>query len=242
MNEIVSIAGLSKSYGTTKAVDNLNLSINKGEFFGFLGPNGAGKTTTIRMITGIVRPDRGNITIAGFSKHERQKIASVLGVVPESRGFYDWMTAIEYLSFFANLYDIAKDKASEKIKHLLSQVDLAGSKHKTIGSYSRGMRQRLGLARALINDPQILILDEPTLGLDPQGQEDIQTLLKELNSDGVTIFYSSHLLHEVSNLCSRIAIIDRGRLVAQGTVQELMQSTKSQTLTEVFLNLTKKHD
>jgi ABC-2 type transport system ATP-binding protein len=243
MNEIISITSLSKSYGTTKAVDNLNLSINEGEFFGFIGPNGAGKTTAIRMITGIVNQDSGNITIAGLAKHERQKIASVLGVVPESRGFYDWMTAIEYLSFFANLYSIAKDHASEKIKHLLSQADLTSSKHKRIGAYSRGMKQRLGLARALINDPQILILDEPTLGLDPQGQEDIQNLLKELNSNGVTIFYSSHLLHEVSNLCSRIAIINRGCLVAQGTVQELMQTTKSQTLTEVFLTLTNpKHD
>jgi ABC-2 type transport system ATP-binding protein len=243
MNEIISITSLSKSYGTTKAVNNLNLSINEGEFFGFLGPNGAGKTTTIRMITGIVNPDSGNITIAGLARHGRQKIASVLGVVPESRGFYDWMTAIEYLSFFANLYSIAKDHASEKITHLLSQVDLTSSKHKRIGAYSRGMKQRLGLARALINDPQILILDEPTLGLDPQGQEDIQHLLKELNTNGVTIFYSSHLLHEVSNLCSRIAIINRGCLVAQGTVQELMQITKSQTLTEVFLTLTNpKHD
>ncbi len=242
MNEIISITGLSKSYGTTKAVDNLNLSINKGEFFGFLGPNGAGKTTTIRMITGIVNQDSGNITIAGFVKHERQKIASVLGVVPESRGFYDWMTAAEYLSFFSNLYGIEKDRASEKITHLLSRVDLTSSKHKRIGSYSRGMKQRLGLARALINDPQILILDEPTLGLDPKGQEDIQNLLKELNRNDVTIFYSSHLLHEVSNLCSRIAIINKGCMVAQGTVQELMQTTKSQTLTEVFLNLTQKHD
>lgn len=238
MNEIISITSLSKSYGTTKAVDNLNLSINEGEFFGFIGPNGAGKTTTIRMITGILKPDSGNITIAGLSKLERQKIASVLGVVPESRGFYDWMTAIEYLSFFANLYGIAKDHASEKITHLLSQVDLTDSKRKRIGAYSRGMKQRLGLARALINDPQILILDEPTLGLDPQGQEDIQHLLKELNRNGVTIFYSSHLLHEVSNTCSLIAIINRGRLVAQGTVQELMRTTKSQTLTEVFLTLT----
>jgi len=238
MNEIISITSLSKSYGMTKAVDNLNLSISEGEFFGFIGPNGAGKTTTIRMITGIVNPDSGNISIAGFARHEKQKIASVLGVVPESRGFYDWMTAVEYLSFFANLYGIAKDLASEKITHLLSQVDLTSSRCKRIGAYSRGMKQRLGLARALINDPQILILDEPTLGLDPQGHEDIQRLLKELNSTGVTIFYSSHLLHEVSNLCSRIAIINRGRLVAQGTVQELMKTTRSQTLTEVFLTLT----
>jgi len=229
MNEVISIINLNKSYGATKAVDDLSLSINKGEFLGFLGPNGAGKTTTIRMITGILRPDSGSITV---------ETARTLGVMPESRGFYDWMTAMEYLSFFANLYGIAKGHASERITHLLSKVDLSSNKRKRIGAYSRGMKQRLSLARALINNPQILILDEPTLGLDPQGQEDIQNLLRELNADGATIFYSSHLLHEVSNLCSRIAIINYGRLVAQGTVQELMQMTKSQNLTEVFLTLT----
>ena len=238
MDEVIAITHLSKSYGKTQAVVDLNLSINKGEFLGFLGPNGAGKTTTIRMITGILRPDSGSVTVAGLEAHDRHKIARILGVVPESRGFYDWMTAKEYLSFFANLYGLEKATASQRITNLLSQIDLSKNKHKKIGAYSRGMKQRLGLARALINDPQILILDEPTLGLDPQGQEDIENLLKELNSLGVTIFYSSHLLHEVSNLCSRIAIINQGRLIAQGTIQELMETTKSRDLTEAFLTLT----
>jgi len=244
MDEVIAITHLSKSYGKTRAVVDLNLSINKGEFIGFLGPNGAGKTTTIRMITGILKPDGGSITVAGLDGHDRINTARILGVVPESRGFYDWMTAREYLLFFANLYGLEKAAASQRITHLLSQVDLSRNKQKKIGAYSRGMKQRLGLARALINNPQILILDEPTLGLDPQGQEDIENLLKELNSRGVTIFYSSHLLHEVSNLCSRIAIINQGRLIAQGTIQELMQTTKSRDLTEAFLILTdsKKYD
>jgi ABC-type multidrug transport system ATPase subunit len=239
MNEIIAINGLSKSYDGVKAVDDLTLSIQPGEFFGFLGPNGAGKTTTIRILTGIIRPDHGAVTVAGFKENERKKISQMLGVMPESRGFYDWMNAVEYLSFFAALYAVPKDQVKNRVLKLLGQVDLIKNKSKKISAYSRGMKQRLGLARALVNDPKLLILDEPTLGLDPQGQQDIQKLLKQLNKNGVTIFYSSHLLHEVSELCTRIAIINQGRLVGLGTEQELLSSTKSETLTDVFLNLTK---
>jgi ABC-2 type transport system ATP-binding protein len=233
MEEVISIKNVSKSYGLVKAVDNLSLSVNKGEFFGFLGPNGAGKTTTIRMITGIIKPDIGKIKVARLS----------CGVVPESRGFYDWMTGEEYLSFFAGLYSMPKSAAQDKVKNLLEMVDLAKNKNKKVGSYSRGMKQRLGLARALINDPKILLLDEPTLGLDPQGQEDIKNLLKNLNSTRATIFYSSHLLLEIENLCSRVAIINQGKLIAQGTISELKTNTQSKTLIDAFLSLTKaNHD
>lgn len=238
MNKIISISNLNKSFGPNKAVDNLNLSIQKGDFFGFLGPNGAGKTTTIRMITGIIKADSGNITINGLAQSEKRKIASILGALPESRGFYDWMTATEYLSFFANLYTIPKKLIDEKVNSLLSEVGLLQNKNKKIEAYSRGMKQRLSLARALINDPIILLLDEPTLGLDPKGQEDIERLLKELNSKGVTIVYSSHLLEEVSNLCTRIGIINEGKLIADGTIDELKKKTNTNNLTEAFLSLT----
>jgi ABC-2 type transport system ATP-binding protein len=238
MPKMISITGLNKSFGNTNAVSNLNLTVDSGEFFGFLGPNGAGKTTTIRILTGIINPDSGNVSIAGLSKRDWRKRAQMLGVVPESRGYYDWMTAREYLSFFASLYKIPPTDIPARIEKLLSRVGLTNSRNKKISTFSRGMKQRLGLARALINQPRILILDEPTIGLDPQGQEDIQNLLREVNSDGVTIFYSSHLLHEVSDLCSRIAIINHGCLVAQGALTELMKMTESQTLTEVFLTLT----
>jgi ABC-type multidrug transport system ATPase subunit len=167
----------------------------------------------------------------------------MLGVVPESRGFYNWMTAGEYLSFFASLYIIKKNEAKERIEALLVKVDLISNKNKHIGAYSRGMKQRLGLARAMINNPRILILDEPTLGLDPKGQEDMHNLLRELNKSGVTIFYSSHVLQEVADLCHKVAIINHGQLVAEGNLPELLQSTKSATLTEVFLSLTQdEHD
>ncbi len=236
MNAIISAKNLTKSFGTVKAVDSLNLEIAQGEFFGFLGPNGAGKTTTIRMLTGIIEADNGEIAIAG-SHTDRISIANLVGVVPESRGFYDWMTAEEYLLFFAQLYNISS--LQKKIDELLEKVNLLKRKNNAIGTFSRGMKQRLGLARALINNPRILFLDEPTLGLDPQGQEEIQKLLQQLNKQGVTIFLSSHLLNEVSELCSRIGIINHGRLVAQGTIAELQAKTKlAGTLKDIFLALT----
>jgi ABC-2 type transport system ATP-binding protein len=219
----IAVKKLCKSYREVKAVDGLELNVQRGEFFGFLGPNGAGKTTTIRMLAGLIPPDQGEIAIGGFGAGEREKISRLIGVVPESRGFYDWMTAYEYLSFFASLYGLRSSRGADPVPALLDQVGLKDRQHSAIGTYSRGMRQRLGLARALLNNPQILLLDEPTLGLDPQGQEDIQNLLRALNRSGVTIFLSSHLLHEVSDLCSRIAIIAKGRLVVQGTLRDLQQ-------------------
>ena len=238
MAVIISIKNLSKSYGGNKAVDGLNLEIQKGEFYGFLGPNGAGKTTTIRMITGILQADEGSIAVDDGPVHDKKHVAKLLGVVPESRGFYEWMTASEYLYFFANLYGVPKKNQERLITALLSEVDLLKRRNSTIGTYSRGMKQRLGLARALINDPKVLILDEPTLGLDPQGQLMMQQLLKKLSAAGVTIFLSSHLLDEVSRLCSRIGILHRGQLIAEGTLDELKQKTHMKDLTEIFLHLT----
>jgi ABC-2 type transport system ATP-binding protein len=233
---------LNKSFGSTHAVDNLTLEVVRGEFVGFLGPNGAGKTTTIRMLSGVIPPDSGQITISGLPIRNKIGIAKIIGVMPERRGFYDWMTGEEYLTFFAKLYSIAKTETL--VTRLLEQVQLADRRHSKVGVYSRGMRQRLALARALINDPQILFLDEPTLGLDPRGQEDIQGLLHNLNLQGVTIFYSSHLLHEVSALCTRIAIINHGRLMALGTITDLQHEAHSpkSDLKDIFFILTKDYD
>jgi ABC-type multidrug transport system ATPase subunit len=241
MQEIVSVQNLSKSYGFTKAVDELNLHINQGEFFGFLGPNGAGKTTTIRMLTGIIMPDRGEITISGYPSTVKESIARIIGVIPEGRGFYEWMTADEYLHFFADLYSVGREQQEDLVTSLLAEVDLLKRRRSRIDTYSRGMKQRLGLARALINTPHLLFLDEPTLGLDPQGQKDIQRLLKRLNEKGVTIFLSSHLLDEVASLCTRLGIINHGTLIANGTLDELREQTnlKDKTLTEIFLHLTR---
>jgi ABC-type multidrug transport system ATPase subunit len=238
---IIVAENLSKSYRDRKAVDALTLHIQEGEIFGFLGPNGAGKTTTIRLLTGILKPDQGEVAIdQRLLSQQKKEVAQVIGVMSERPGFYDWMTAAEYLSFFAHLYRINEDRLEERIDALLLEVGLLKRKHSTIEALSHGMRQRLGLARALINSPKILFLDEPTLGLDPQGQEDIQQLLKRLNIEGVTIFLSSHLLNEISNLCSRIGIINKGKLVAEGTIDDLGKMTKLQdkTLTQIFFYLT----
>jgi len=236
MNEVISATNISKSYRDLKAVDGLSFSVQKGEFFGFLGPNGAGKTTTIRMLTGVLKPDEGTIIINNHDVRDKQRVSKVIGVLSESRGFYNWMSADEYLRFFANLYGIANKERT--ISSLLEKVGLTERKYTAIATYSRGMKQRLGLAKALINNPEILFLDEPTLGLDPQGQEDIQQLLKTLNQRGVTVFYSSHLLHEVSHLCSMIAVINEGKLVAKGTLEILQQQTGSNDLKNIFFTLT----
>ncbi len=229
MNLAIETENLTKFYGKKKAVDNLTLNVSTGDFFGFLGPNGAGKTTTIRIITGILKPDDGKVRVG-----ERQ----IIGVMPESRGFYEWMTAGEYLSFFAKLYG---DKNADKtVDEKLALVGLSSKKNAIISTFSRGMKQRLGLARAIINNPKVLFLDEPTLGLDPQGQEDIKVLLKNINSEGTTIFLSSHLLNEVAELCSRMAIINQGRLVAEGSLEQLRDKTNlpNSDLTDIFLKLT----
>jgi ABC-2 type transport system ATP-binding protein len=220
------------------AVQGLSLDVKKGDFFGFLGPNGAGKTTTIRMLTGIIPQDSGEIVINGLVGKDKIELQKVIGVIPESRGFYDWMSGEEYLLFFANLYKVTKPM--DAVNDLLEKVGLTSRKNSKIATYSRGMKQRIGLARALINNPKILFLDEPTLGLDPRGQEDIQNLLKQLNKQGTTIFFSSHQLNEVANLCSTVAIINHGKLIAQGTIEEIQKQANLQgsSLKDLFLNLT----
>ena len=220
------------------AVQDLSLNVKEGDFFGFLGPNGAGKTTTIRMLTGIIPQDSGEVIINDLAHNDVIGLKKIIGVIPESRGFYDWMSGEEYLIFFANLYKIIKPQ--DKVIDLLEKVGLTSRKNSKISTYSRGMKQRIGLARALINNPKILFLDEPTLGLDPRGQEDIQNLLKQLNKQGVTIFFSSHQLNEVANLCSTMAIINHGKLIAQGTIEEIQKQANLQgsSLKDLFLNLT----
>jgi ABC-2 type transport system ATP-binding protein len=219
----ISTLNLTKVYRDFRAVDSLTIDIRSGDIFGFLGPNGAGKTTTIRMLCGLLSPSEGGAKVAGLDVvKDNLKIRSVIGLLPESSGFYNWMNAKEYLLHFAALYKIESHIARNRTIELLEQVGLAKKASAPISYFSRGMKQRLALARTLINDPRIIFLDEPTLGLDPKGQQDIQKILLDLNKlKNVTIFLSSHALGEVSSLCNRIAIVNRGRLVAQGTIDEL---------------------
>jgi ABC-2 type transport system ATP-binding protein len=222
-NNSISTSDLSKFYRNFRAVNSLTIDVSPGDIFGFLGPNGAGKTTTIRMLCGLLSPTSGYAKVAGLDiVKDSLKIRSIIGLLPESSGFYNWMSAEEYLIYFAALYKIDTHLGKKRAKDLLEKVGLATKSFVPISYYSRGMKQRLGLARTLINEPKILFLDEPTLGLDPKGQQDIQKTLLELNREKqVTIFLSSHALSEVSSLCNRIAILNRGRLVAQGSIEEL---------------------
>ena len=217
---------LSKIFGKEKqirAVDNLNLQVKKGEVFGFVGPNGAGKTTTMKMLIGLLEPSEGSGKVAGFDiVREVINIRETTGVLPEPAGFYDNLTARQNLRFYAKLYNIAPDIREKRIVSLLETVDLTRAIDQKIGGFSTGMRKRFGLAQALINEPLVLFLDEPTSGIDPLGAQMMRDLITDLNrSKGVTVFLSSHSMEEVEEICDRIAIIARGKLLAVGSVEEL---------------------
>jgi ABC-2 type transport system ATP-binding protein len=217
---------LSKSFGKEnqiRAVDNLNLQVRKGEVFGFVGPNGAGKTTTMKMLIGLLEPSEGSGKVAGFDiVREVINIRETTGVLPEPAGFYDNLTARQNLRFYAKLYNITSDVREKRIVSLLETVGLTHAIDQKIGGFSTGMRKRFGLAQALINEPLVLFLDEPTSGIDPLGAQMMRDLIKDLNrSKGVTVFLSSHSMEEVEEICDRIAIIARGKLLAVGSVEEL---------------------
>jgi ABC-2 type transport system ATP-binding protein len=235
---IISVENLVKKYNGNTALDRLNFSVEAGDIFGFLGPNGAGKTTTIRILTGIIKADSGNVLINGHDVfREPMAVKRIINALPESNGYYEWMTAYEYLEFFLKLYE--EEKSNQKIYELLKDVGLTGKEIYPIRSYSRGMKQRLGIARVLINKPKILFLDEPTNGLDPKGRRDIHDILIELNQKhGTTIFLSTHLLDDVERLCNTVAIINYGKIVKEvdrlkgkGTIEDIFfLSTKEGTL------------
>ncbi|WP_051359009.1 ABC transporter ATP-binding protein [Clostridium manihotivorum] len=205
------------------AVKNLSLNVAEGDIFGFLGPNGAGKTTTIRMLTGLLKPSSGKVFVNELDVASNEnEVKKIIGVVPESHGYYNWMTSVEYLSYFAELFGKDKSKYTKHIEYLLEKVGLSDKKKVPIGHYSRGMKQRLGIAKSLINNPKIIFLDEPTLGLDPIGQKDIQNLIFEINKVmNVTVFITSHLLKDIEVLCNKVSIVQNGELIEQGSIKEL---------------------
>lgn len=217
----IEASGLIKSYGGRSALSSLSLGVEDGDVFGFLGPNGAGKTTTIRILTGLLGPDSGEARVAGMdvAAHPRA-VKRAVGVLPESQGYYGWMTGEEYLAYFADLYGVPN--ANGRAREILDKVCLGERGNSLVGGYSRGMRQRLGIARAIVHHPKVLFLDEPSLGLDPKGQREINDLIRHLaREEGVTVFLSSHLLSEIEDLCTRFAIIREGRLTAEGDREEL---------------------
>jgi ABC-2 type transport system ATP-binding protein len=216
--------GVGKSYGSLVALEALDLRVEPGEVLGVLGPNGAGKTTAIRVLTTIFAPSRGSFSVAGFPHTRPTEIRRRIGVLPESAGFPARQTGEEYLRYHARLYGHTRASARATALALLEEVRLLERRRSLISTYSRGMRQRLGIARALVNDPTVVFLDEPTLGLDPAGQRQVLANVRSIASDrGAAVLLSTHLLTEVEEHCSRVVIIHRGRLVAEGTVGEIIR-------------------
>ena len=223
METAVKISGLVKDYNGLHAVDHLDLSVPKGSIYGFLGPNGAGKTTTLKMIVGMTEPTSGEIEIMGKkvtfgSSYGRD----IIGYLPDVPGFYDWMTAKEFLIFSGELFSIPKKILNDRVKELLSLVDLTKHKNKKIGTYSRGMKQRLGIAQALVNNPQIVLLDEPVSALDPIGRKEVMDIIFSL-AGKVTVFFSTHILSDVERICDRVVIINEGKKVLEDSMDNIRQ-------------------
>lgn len=222
---VIEISALTKRYGDYTAVDNLNLSIARGEIFGLLGPNGAGKSTTILMMLGLTEPMSGSVTVCGLDATRSPiEVKRKVGYLPEDVGFYDDYTGLENLLYTAQLNGMTWDAARQRARHLLGRVGLADEEDKKAGKYSRGMRQRLGLADVLIKSPEVIILDEPTLGIDPQGVREFLKLIATLSRDeGLTVLLSSHHLHQIQEVCDRVGLFVKGTLLAVGTIGQLSQ-------------------
>jgi len=239
---VIEAEGLTKKYGHQTAVNNLNLQIREGEVFGFLGPNGAGKTTTILMFLGLTEPTSGKVRVIGFDPtrdpfHIKEKV----GYLPENVGFYDDMDARQNLQYIARLNRIPDKISIERITESLKVVDLLEEVGKKVGIYSKGMRQRLGIAEVLIKEPKLIFLDEPTIGLDPDGTNRMLDLIHSLSRDkNITIFLSSHLLDQVQRICDRVGIMIKGDLVAMGPIEELAKKKlgidkEHYTLEEIYM-------
>jgi ABC-2 type transport system ATP-binding protein len=234
MTTIIEIQGLTKQYGKLTALNDLNLNVDEGAVVGFIGPNGAGKTTTMRILTTLLKPTSGQAWVAGHSvTKDPHSVRRVIGYMPDFFGVYEDMKVWEYLDFFAACYDIPEHIRVGMIDDLLSLVDLNHKKEDFVESLSRGMKQRLCLARTLAHDPQVLILDEPASGLDPRARIEMRELLRELKNMGKTIFFSSHILSEVADICTSIAILEAGNLIAYGDMEEMKKQLRPTRLIQM---------
>ncbi len=231
---IIQTINLTKRYGKLVALNNLHLDIEEGECFGYIGPNGAGKTTTIRILSTLLQPTWGEARVCGHVVgYESRKIRPLIGYVPDFFGAYEDMVVQEYLEFFASAYDITGKKRTRIVGDVLELTDLSFKHDSLVDSLSRGMKQRLSIARVLLHDPKILMLDEPASGLDPRARIEIRELLKELHRMGKTIIISSHILPELADLCTSIGILEQGEMLFHGTVSEALQRARVGTLVNV---------
>lgn len=229
------VDNITKRYGIQKAIDNVSFVVKTGEILGFLGPNGAGKSTTMKAITSFLMPNSGDIKVGELSIHSQpDDIKKNIGYLPENNPLYNDMAVLDYLAFIAGLHGIEKSKVKERILEMVNVCGLEGEKHKKISELSKGYKQRVGLAQALIHDPKVLILDEPTTGLDPNQIVEIRELIREIGKEK-TVILSSHILAEVEATCDRILIINKGKIVADGTPAELRSQAKGQELVKLTL-------
>lgn len=237
MGNAIEASGLTKRYGNVLAVDHISFKVEEGEIFGFLGPNGAGKTTTIRLLTGQAKPDSGRAMVAGFDM-AREPIEGKrrMGVVPEISNLYDELSAWDNLIFAAQLYGVPRGAREERARELLELIGLYERRGDRVGGFSKGMKRRLTIAAALIHEPEVLFLDEPTAGLDVQSSRAIRSLVRELNEEGMTVFLTTHYIEEADQLCDRVAIIDRGRIIAEGKPEELKSRIGERAALEVSFN------
>lgn len=248
---MIKIQDLTKVYGELRAIDQLTLELNQGDLFGFIGPNGSGKTTTMRILATLLQPSWGEAYVCDYSIYTHPKeIRRMVGYMPDFFGVYDDMKVIEYLEFFAAAYRIKGPKRRKVCEEMLALVDLGYKRDAFVTSLSRGMTQRLGLARVLLHDPQVLLLDEPASGLDPRARIEIRGLLKELRKLGKTIMVSSHILPELADICNKVGIIERGKLLISEEVTEVMRRVREQPILEIGIvgdceaaaKLLEKHD
>jgi ABC-2 type transport system ATP-binding protein len=238
---MIEINNVSKSYnGTIKAVDSLSLSVPEGKIFGFLGPNGAGKSTTIKMITGILNADSGEIKVNGVSiKDKPLEAKKQFGYVPDSPDMFLRLKGLEYLNFMADIYDVPKADRKERIENLAKRFELIDALGDKIQSYSHGMRQKIVLMGALIHDPSVWILDEPLTGLDPKASYTLKEMMREHVSKGKTVFFSTHVLEVAEKICDKVAIINKGKILFNGTLDEMREHFKSnESLENIFLEIT----
>ena len=245
---MISAVGVTKKFGDNIAVENLNLEVKSGEIFGFLGPNGAGKTTTISMLIGMLVPTSGRIEIDGIDVvKDPTRAKALIGYVPDQPNMYEKLTAMEFLMFVSSLYGIEPDKARKKANNLLEMFGLTDRANELLGGFSHGMKQKVVMSSALVHDPKVVFMDEPTVGLDPRSAKMVKDILKGLADHGVTVFLTTHILEIAERMCDRVGIIQKGRLLAVGTMEELRHQTEIQTgdsnteaksLEDLFLELT----
>lgn len=238
---MIEILNVTKTYNNiNNAVEELNLTINNGEIFGFLGPNGAGKTTTIKMITGIIEPSNGEIKVNGISIRENPlKAKKQFAYVPDSPDMFLKFKGIEYLNFMADVYEIPKEKRKEKIMELAKRFDMENALGDQIQTYSHGMRQKIVVLGALIHEPEVWILDEPLTGLDPKSAFTLKEMMREQVNEGKTVFFSTHVLDVAEKVCDRVAIINKGKILFCGTLEEMKEHFKTnESLEKMFLEMT----